>query len=59
MKEVNVGAMIRIKNARHLLTKSEYDMLRRKVQKGDPAGAMKRLQALLLLQGSNAIKSRK
>jgi hypothetical protein len=57
MKEVNVGAMIRLKNARHMLTKNQYDTLYRKIQHGDPAGAMKKLRMLLLLQGSNAVKN--
>ena len=59
MSEVNVGALIRLNNNRHLLTRNQYDVLRRKIRKGDPAGAMKRLQALLLLQGSNAVKHQK
>lgn len=59
MREINVGALIRLRNARHLLTKSQYDVLYKQVTKGDPGGAMKRLQALLLLQGSNAVKHQK
>ena len=56
MKEVNVGALIRIKHARHLLTYHQYYTLRDKVLAGDAEGAMKGLQKILLLQGSNAIK---
>lgn len=59
MPEVNVGALIRLKNARHLLTKNQYDVLRKELRKGDVTGTMKRLQALLLLQGSNAVKHQK
>jgi hypothetical protein len=59
MREINVGALIRLKNARHLLTKNQYDALRRKVREGDVTGAMKKLQALMLLQGSNAVKHQK
>ena len=58
MKEVNVGALIRLHNAKHLLTKGQYDNLYKLARK-DPAGAMKKLQALLLLQGSNAVKHQK
>lgn len=58
MKGINVGALIRLHNAKHLLTKNQYAMLYKQARK-DPAGAMKRLQALLLLQGSNAVKHKK
>ena len=56
MQEINVGALIRLKNARHLLTKNQYDTLRAKIRHGDPAGAMQGLRKYLLLQGSNAVK---
>ncbi len=59
MREVNVGALIRLHNARHLLTRNQYTVLHRKLRKGDVDGAMKRLQQLLLLQGSNAVKKQK
>lgn len=59
MREVNVGAMIRLKNARHLLTPQQFRTLRGQVLAGDPAGAMKGLQKLILLQGSNAVKNKK
>ena len=57
MKELNLGALVRLKNARHLLTKNQYDALARKIRNGDPDGAMKKLRMLLLLQGSNAVKN--
>ena len=56
MKEINVGALIRIKGARHHLTNQQYRTLRGQVLAGDPDGAMRGLRKLLLLQGSNAIK---
>lgn len=47
MKEVNVGALIRIKNARHLLTLQQYRTLRGQVLAGDALAAMRGLQKLL------------
>lgn len=57
MKEVNVGALIRLKGARHRLTPQQYRTLRDQVLAGDPDGAMRGLCKLLLLEGSNAIKA--
>ena len=59
MKEVNVGALIRIKHSRHLLTANQYYTLRGQVLAGDAEGAMKGLRKILLLQGSNAVKKQK
>ncbi len=59
MKEVNVGAMIRLKHARHLLSYRQYYTLRGQVLAGDAEGAMKGLRKILLLQGSNAVKKQK
>lgn len=59
MREINVGALIRLRNARHLLTRNQYIVLHRKLRNGDVEGAMKKLQQLLLLQGSNAVKNKK
>ena len=59
MNEVNAGALIRLKHARHKLTRQQYKTLRGQVLAGDPAGAMKGLEKLLLLQGSNAVKHKK
>lgn len=47
MKEVNVGALIRLKNAKHLLSDNQYYTLRGQVIAGDAAGAMKGLRKLL------------
>lgn len=59
MSEVNVGALIRLKQARHKLTRHQYRTLRGQVFAGDPDGAMRGLQKLLLLQGTNAVKNKK
>ena len=56
MKEINVGALIQVKGARHRLTAQQYRTLRGQVLAGDPDGAMRGLRKLMLLQGSNAIK---
>ena len=56
MKEVNVGALIRLKGARPHLTPQQYRTLRGQVLAGDPDGAMRGLRKLLLMQGSNAVK---
>ena len=56
MREINVGALIQLKGARHRLTAQQYRTLRGQVLAGDPVGAMKGLRKLLLLQGTNAIK---
>ena len=56
MREVNVGALIRLKGARHRLTVQQYRTLRGQVLAGDPDGAMRGLRKLLLLEGSNAVK---
>ena len=56
MKEINVGALIRLKGARPRLTAQQYRTLRGQVLAGDPDGAMRGLRKLLLQQGSNAIK---
>lgn len=59
MNEINVGAMIRLKNAQHLITRQQYRTLRGQIMEGDPHGAMRGLRKLLLLQGSNAVKKQK
>ena len=57
MKEVNVGALIRIKGAGQHLTPQQYRTLRGQILAGDPDGAMRGLRKLLLLQGTNAINT--
>ena len=57
MRDINVGALLRLKGARHRLTAQQYRTLRGQVLAGDPDGAMRGLRKLLLLEGSNAIKT--
>lgn len=57
MREVNVGALVRLKGARHRLTTQQYRTLRGQVLAGDADGAMRGLRKLLLMDGSNAVKS--
>lgn len=57
MKEVNVGALIRIKHARHLLTSNQYYTLRGQVLSGNPEGAMRGLRKLLEQQNTQKAKS--
>lgn len=49
MKEINVGALIRLKAARPRLSFQQYRTLRGQVLAGDPDGAMKGLQKLLTM----------
>jgi hypothetical protein len=57
VREINKGALIRLKNNRHLLTGHQYKTLRGQVLAGDPYGAMRGLRKILLLGGSNAVKT--
>lgn len=56
MNEINVGALIRLKHARHLLTQHQYKTLRGQVFAGDSDGAMRGLRKLLQRQGIHAVK---
>lgn len=56
MKEVNVGALIRLKHARHLLTRHQYKTLRGQVFAGDSDGAMRGLRKLLQRQDTKTVK---
>lgn len=55
MREINVGAMVRLKGARHRLTTQQYRTLRGQVLAGDADGAMRGLHKLLQ-RGSNKMK---
>lgn len=57
MKEVDTNALIMLKGARPRLTVQQYRTLRGQVLAGDSVGAMKGLRKLLLLEGSNAVKT--
>lgn len=47
MREINVGALIRLKHHRDKLTRQQYKTLRGQVLAGDPDGAMRGLRKLL------------
>ena len=57
MKEIDTSTLILLKGARQRLTPQQYRTLRGQVLAGDSAGAMKGLRKLLLLEGSNAVKT--
>lgn len=57
VKQIDTGALIRLKGARHRLTHQQYKTLRGQVLAGDPAGAMNGLRKILLLEDSNAVKN--
>lgn len=57
MKEIDTSTLILLKGARQRLTPQQYRTLRGQVLAGDSVGAMKGLRKLLLLQGSNAVKT--
>lgn len=44
-------------NHKRSLTRQQFKTLRGQILAGDPAGAMKGLQRILLLEGSNAVKN--
>lgn len=54
--QANVGALLRLKNNRHLLSLQQYRTLRGQIMAGDTEGAMNGLRKVLLLNGSNAMK---
>lgn len=57
VKQIDASALIQIKCARHRLTWQQYKTLRGQVLAGDGEGALKGLRKILLLEGSNAIKT--
>lgn len=57
MKEIDTSTLILLKGARQRLTPQQYRTLRGQVLAGDSVGAMKGLRKLLLLEGSNAVKT--
>lgn len=54
---VDTAALGRLRGAKSHLSRQQYKTLRGQILAGDPAGAMKGLQKILLLNGSNAIKN--
>lgn len=57
MRDIDTGALHRLKDVRYRLTRQQLKTLRGQVLAGDSAGAMKGLQKILLLEGSNAVKN--
>lgn len=57
IKQIDTNALIMLKGARPRLTAQQYRTLRGQVLAGDSVGAMKGLRKLLLLEGSNAVKT--
>lgn len=51
------GALTILRNNKHLLKDWQYRRLRCQVLSGDPNGALRDMRKLLLLQGTNAIKT--
>lgn len=56
MQEINVGALIRLKHARHLLTSHQYYTLRGQVLAGDPDGAMRGLRKIMEALKASIVK---
>ena len=57
MREIDTRALGNLRSAKNRLTRQQYKTLRGQVLAGDPAGAMKGLRRILLLEGSNAVKN--
>ena len=57
MKEIDTNALIMLKGARPRLTAQQDRTRRGQVLAGDSVGAMKGLRKLMLLEGSNAVKT--
>lgn len=55
-RAIDVGALMRLKASRDVLTWRQYRTLRGQVLAGDAAGAMRGLRKILLLAGTNAVK---
>lgn len=46
-KQVDVGALVLLRNTKHRLSKQQYKTLRGQILAGDPEGAMKGLRNIL------------
>lgn len=46
-KQIDVGALVLLRNTKHRLSKQQYKTLRGQVLAGDPEGAMKGLRNIL------------
>lgn len=54
---VDTAALGHLRGAKNQLTRQQYKTLRGQVLAGDPAGALRGLRKILLLNGSNAVKN--
>lgn len=57
MKEIDTAALSHLQSVRKRLTRQQFKTLRGQILAGDSVGAMKGLRAILLLEGSNAVKN--
>jgi hypothetical protein len=57
MQNIDTAALGQLRSAKNRLTRQQFKTLRGQILAGDPAGAMKGLRAILLLEGSNAVKT--
>lgn len=55
--KVDTAALHRLRASKNHLTRQQLKTLRGRILAGDPAGAMKGLERILLLNGSNAVKN--
>lgn len=55
--KIDTAAMGRLRGAKNRLTRQQFKTLRGQILAGDPTGAMKGLERILLLNGSNAVKN--
>lgn len=55
--KIDTAALGRLRSAKNRLTRQQFKTLRGQILAGDPAGAMKGLERILLLNGSNAVKN--
>lgn len=57
MQKIDFKALIQVQASRHRLKPEQYRTLRQQVLAGDPDGALRGLREILLMEGTNAIKS--
>jgi hypothetical protein len=55
--KVDTAALGHLRSAKNRLTRQQFKTLRGQILAGDPTGAMKGLERILLLNGSNAVKN--
>ncbi len=57
MREIDTAALGQLRSAKNRLTRQQFKTLRGQILAGDPAGALRGLRKILLLEGSNAVKN--